>query len=290
MGSTTAVVGTVEDARNLYLDLLARCLLDAIYEDGGDGAASGNLVRTRGLLKSLGARLRVHVLRQRDVRVSDNLARVDATTRRPGSTWPRRAHTMIGEKGLANLQFCVEDVLRRGVAGDLIETGVWRGGAAIFMRGILKAHGVTDRRVYVADSFAGLPKPDPVAFPADRRSIAHVYDDLRVSLDEVRENFRRYGLLDEQVRFLPGWFAETLSAAPIVRLAVLRLDGDMYGSTMSALNSLYPKLSVGGYVIVDDYGALAGCRQAVEDYRRDHGLVDVPVLFDWAGAWWQRSR
>jgi hypothetical protein len=97
------------------------------------------------------------------------------------------------------------------------------------------------------------------------------------------------GLLDERVRFLVGWFKDTLPSAPIQRLAVLRLDGDMYGSTMEALQALYPKLSVGGYVIVDDYGAIPQCKEAVTDFREAHGISDPMEWVDWTGVWWQRS-
>ena len=280
----------MREARDLYLELLASCLLDSLHGEVAQGSRGSLGDRVRPALKTVRAWLQVHLLRQRGVEVSDALSGFDPRRRWPGPTWPRRAHTMIGEKGLENLRGCVEGVLEDGVPGDLIETGVWRGGASIFMRGILAAHGVTDRVVFVADSFRGLPEPDPERYPLDRGSIAHVFADLRVSRAEVEENFRRYGLLDEQVRFLEGWFADTLPAAPIERLAVIRLDGDMYGSTVDALRSLYPRLSVGGYVIVDDYGALPECRRAVEDYRREAGIVDEPVAFDWAGAWWRRSR
>ena len=174
---------------------------------------------------------------------------------------------MIGLKRLANVRACVESVLADGVPGDLIETGVWRGGTTIFMRAVLKVHGVTDRAVWVADSFAGLPAPDANRYPHDLGDRLHTFPLLAVSLDRVRDNFRRYGLLDEQVRFLEGWFRDTLPTAPIERLAVLRLDGDMYESTILALESLYDRLSVGGYVIVDDFGSVDGCRQAVHDFR-----------------------
>jgi hypothetical protein len=100
----------------------------------------------------------------------------------------------------------------------------------------------------------------------------------------------RPGLLDEQVRFLPGWFSDTLPTAPIERLAVLRLDGDMYGSTMEALEALYPKLSVGGYVIVDDYGAVPQCKEAVTDFRAAHQIIDPMETVDWTGVYWQRGR
>ena len=145
-----------------------------------------------------------------------------------------------------NLQFCVEDVLARGVPGDLIETGVWRGGATIFMRAVLRAHGVMDRLVWAADSFEGLPEPDAEKFPLEAKAFSgpvmtDVFKHLAAGLEEVRHNFSAYGQLDDQVRFLKGWFKDTLPTAPIGRLAVMRLDGDYYESTMDGLVNLYDR-------------------------------------------------
>jgi len=205
-----------------------------------------------------------------------------------GHDWPAEAETMIGTRRLDNLHRCVRDVLQRGVPGDLIETGVWRGGATIFMRGALKAYGDTTRAVWVADSFEGLPKPSE-KFAADRG--ANYWKDshwLAVPLEEVQGNFRRYSLLDERVRFLKGWFKDTLPNAGIERLAVMRLDGDMYESTMDALVPLYPRLSSGGYCIIDDY-ALPACRAAVDDFRtREHITEKVQQIDPWA-VFWQKS-
>src|SRR5207244_9250758 len=106
---------------------------------------------------------------------------------------------------------------------------------------------------------------------------------------QVKANFDRYGLLDHQVRFLKGWFRDTLPGAPIEKLAVLRLDGDMYESTMDALTNLYPKLAVGGYLIVDDDGYAPACRQAVQDYRQAHGIKEKILEIDWTGVYWHRT-
>jgi O-methyltransferase len=194
---------------------------------------------------------------------------------------------MIGLRRLDNLQECIVDV-RHEVPGDLIETGVWRGGATIFMRATLQAYGDTQRRVWVADSFQGLPKPDATAYPQDAGIRLHAVELLSVSLEQVQDNFRRYGLLDDQVEFLPGWFRDTLPSAPIEHLAIMRLDGDMYESTMVALEALYPKLSPGGYVIIDDY-RVSNCRQAVDDFRREHSITEPLNQIDWTGTYWQRS-
>jgi O-methyltransferase len=195
---------------------------------------------------------------------------------------------MAGLRRLDNVEACVRDVLEQRIPGDLIEAGAWRGGTAIFMRAVLAAYGDTTKRVWVADSFRKLPKPDSSRHPADRGYDYSVRAELSVGVEQVKENFARYGLLDDQVRFLPGWFHETLHAAPIEQLAVLRIDGDLYESTYEALTSLYPKLSVGGYCIVDDYGALEPCRRAVDDYRRAHGITTPIRVVDWTGMYWQQ--
>jgi hypothetical protein len=213
----------------------------------------------------------------------------ELSARRDGSDILPQSHTMIALERLDSLQYCVEDVLARNIPGDFIETGVWRGGAVIFMRALLKAHGITDRRVWVADSFAGLPPPDGERYPRDTGLDFYLVPELAISLEQVQANFERYGLLDDQVRFLQGWFRDTLPNAPIETLAVLRLDGDLYESTMDALTHLYPKLAPGGYVIVDDYGAIPACQQAVHDYREAHGVTDKIETIDWTGVYWRRS-
>lgn len=213
-----------------------------------------------------------------------------AATRAEGRDWPLTAETMIGLQRLDNLQYCIADVLRRRVPGDLIEAGAWRGGATIFMRAMLKVHNDNARNVWVADSFQGLPKPNPKLYPRDAGDTLWTSSQLAVPVEQVKQNFARYGLLDERVKFLVGWFSDTLPGAPIERLAVLRIDADMYQSTTEALRYLYPKLSVGGYVIIDDYGAIAACKNAVEDFRASQGITEELKHIDWTGVYWQRLR
>jgi O-methyltransferase len=112
---------------------------------------------------------------------------------------------------------------------------------------------------------------------------------LAVSLEEVQENFRRYNLLDDNVKFLKGWFRDTLHIAPIRELALLRLDGDLYESTMDALNALYNKVSPGGYIIIDDFYDFEPCRRAVLEFREQHGIREPIEGVDWSGAFWRKS-
>jgi hypothetical protein len=235
----------------LYLDLMKRCLINSIYRETEES--------------------------------------FDHLIREEGRDWPSNAHTMIGLKRLDNLEYCIEEIITNQIPGDLIETGVWRGGATIFMRAMLKAFEETQRCVWVADSFEGLPPPNPDKYPADAGDQFHTRRELAVSHDEVQQNFERYGLLDNQVKFLKGWFRESLPKAPIHKLALIRLDGDMYESTMDALVNLYPKLSSGGYLIVDDYGAVDACRQAIDDYRNMHCIRDEIITVDWTGVYWKRN-
>jgi O-methyltransferase len=275
-------------AQDLYLDLLKRTLTGAVSEEN-DSILGG--VRTSGS----------PLVRKR---VADGVGRLlqrfgfelvykkpyDPELRATGRDWPARADSMIGLRRMDNIQHCVETVIREDVPGDLIETGVWRGGATIFMRGVLKAYGEASRNVWVADSFEGLPPPDPGRFPADAGDELYKKGGLAVGVEQVKHNFERYGLLDDQVKFLVGWFKDTLPEAPIDELAVLRLDGDLYESTWQSIEALYPKLSPGGFCIVDDYGDLvAQCQRAIHDYRDAHGITEEIIDIDGFGAYWRKA-
>jgi O-methyltransferase len=204
-----------------------------------------------------------------------------------GWDWPDAAETMIGMVRLGCIQECVERAILDGVPGDLMEAGVWRGGAVILMQGVLAAHDVRDRKVWVADSFEGLPPPDSKSFTQDLEADLSGFDELAVSLEQVKANFERYGLLGENVEFIKGWFKDTLEGAPIERLALLRLDGDYYESTIQILEALYDKVSPGGFVIVDDYLHLEPCRQAVDDFRAAVGIDEEIVEVDWNSVYWR---
>ncbi|MEZ6131754.1 MAG: TylF/MycF family methyltransferase [Planctomycetaceae bacterium] len=279
----------LQQLRSDYLSLVKRCLVNSIYQDAGQRVgAMSPATEKLWLNRTPWVRRTVQFFSRFVVNWSPQKPFME-TVRSEGKDFPATAHSMIGEKRMDNLQFCIEDCLQRGVPGDLIETGVWRGGATILMRAILGAYGDQARKVWVADSFEGLPKPNARLYPSDVGNKFHAYTALAVSLEEVQENFRRYGLLDDQVQFLKGWFKDTLPAAPITQLAVARLDGDMYESTMDALVNLWPKLSVGGYLIIDDYNGVPMCKEAVDDFRAQHSITDEIQKIDWTGVFWKRS-
>ena len=274
-----------DQAIDLYLELLKRQLTGSLTEEHGRALGSKHSWGSRRLTHRLADRLG-DALGRAGITVLVQRTPYDAQLRAEGRDRPGRAETMIGLRRMQNIRDCVEAVLRDAVPGDLIETGVWRGGATIFMRAVLKAHGDDTRTVWVADSFRGLPAPNVRDYPADADDLHHIVTGLRVGVDAVKENFRRYGLLDDHVRFLEGWFKDTLPHAPIDRLAVMRLDGDMYESTMQALESLYPKLSPGGFCIIDDY-VLAGCRRAVNEFRERERISEPLQFVDWTGVYWR---
>lgn len=195
--------------------------------------------------------------------------------------------TMTGRKRLDALASCVQRVLDERIPGDFIECGVWRGGSAILMAGMLAVREISDRRVWLADSFQGLPPANPEKDGAFDSSIVNAKG-LAVSQETVQANFEELGLLGENIRFLPGWFSETLPTAPIETIAILRLDGDFYDSTMDALTSLYAKVAPGGFVIIDDY-ALPFCRRAVEEFRAAHGVREPIEKIDYTGVFWRKA-
>lgn len=277
--TSSRALDALDPSARAYLDLLRRCLtrevfLDQEWWDADLRQWPGGPDAVLPTLRELGWRL---------------VRRGDPAARDEGRDWPPNAETMIGTRRLDNVVECCVQALADGVPGDFIETGVWRGGSTILMRGVLEAMGDGDRRVWVADSFEGLPVPDEDQYPADAGLDWSHVEVLKVGADAVRANFERYGLLDDRVRFLEGWFCDTLPSAPIEQLAVLRLDGDLYQSTMDALVSLEPKVSPGGFVLVDDYGGWPPCRAAVDDYRAERGITEPIHEVDWTGVWWRKG-
>lgn len=209
--------------------------------------------------------------------------------RENGMDWPAEAETMVGLKRLRNIRQLLVAVVRSGVPGDFVETGVWRGGASIFARGVLRVLGDSSRTVWVCDSFEGLPVPSGRYDDADAGDKHHLSHQLSISEEQVRANFERYSLLDYRVRFVKGWFKDTLPSLPVKCIAILRLDGDMYESTMDALLALYDRVSSGGYIIVDDFGAIDGCKRAIQEFRQVRGIDAPLVSIDWTAVYWRKD-
>lgn len=303
---------TNADATEMYIDLMKRCVANILYEDQPTSFYDGE-------------------------RGAQAASEFNLYRRVAGQDMPTAAHTMIGMHRLDNIRHCFEDVLAKKVPGDFAETGSYRGGGTIFMRALLKAWGVTDRRVFVCDAFVPMEAdlPPRMFFPllraiasvpgkSNRRWLYKILERMpqkhrafplcenpshdwietvfwtlrhpetigvgdTTSRAHVESRFARYGLLDEQVVILEGFFADTLPNAPIEKLAVLRLDGDTYESTRDAIQLLYPKLSAGGYCIVDDYHAFDDCKRAIEEYRQQYGIQERIQEIDNMGVFWQKA-
>jgi len=272
-----------ETSEELYLDLLKRCLTRALFAKGvvrhriDPGRFSLRLLNK--FIQATLTPLHLELMHLKQSGLADYIESNHAARTRMED-----AETMLGIKQLDQMQACITDVVRRKVRGDVLEAGVWRGGMTIFMRGVLKAVGEHQRRIWVADSFEGLPDPEKASDSFGWKKGA-----MAVSLDQVRSNFARYGLLDEQVVFLKGLFNETLPGAGIVALSVLRVDADLYESTRDVLHHLYPKLSTGGYAIFDDYQNLKDCQRAIDEYRLQHHIEDTIVKIDKRAVYWVKS-
>jgi hypothetical protein len=184
-----------------------------------------------------------------------------------------RPHTGLRLAQLANLHNLARQLIEHRIPGDFLEAGVWQGGVIIFLAGLLRVYRVEGVRLWALDTFSGIPRdPHPSAIddPVDEWT-----DRWAVPLDEVQNNIRRYGLLDERIRFVCGPFRDSIPGADIKQLALLRIDADAYASTMDALELLYPRVSAGGHIIIDDWH-LNGCRRAVLDYRAACG-ISTPI-------------
>jgi O-methyltransferase len=251
-----------EALRSAYLDLLKLSLCDL----------AGTMTMSVGRLEG-------------GVAASRELTGDGVRLRAAGMDWPLQGLTMVGLRRLDDLQACVETIAREDVEGDLIEAGSWRGGASMLMRATLDTLDEAGRTVYVSDSFEGFPEPDD---PERAQDEWDAIDYLAVPLEQVQESFARLGL-DHGVQFVPGFFADTLPQLRGHRWSLVRIDGDSYESTRVALGALYPGLSNGGYVVVDDYGALEECRQAVDEFRIEQGIDEPLEEVDWTGVRWRRE-
>jgi O-methyltransferase len=228
--------------------------------------------------------------------VSRELSGEELSLRVEGRDWPLHGMTMIGLLRLDDLQACVESVVNDGIPGDLIEVGCWRGGAGILMRATLDCLGAEGRTVWLADSFQGFPAPvsdegggpDAPAYPQTLEPYMASFDYLAAPFDEVVEGFARFGCSDG-VSFVKGFFEDTLPRLSGRRWSLARLDADTYDSTMLALACLYPGLSPGGYLVIDDYGALEECRAAVDEFRTRRQIDARLVAIDKDGVRWRKA-
>lgn len=268
-----------------YLDLVGRALINDLHPEAGFRIVT--LVRE--LLAAQGRPDDWATVEAEIARVFGQRSELD---RFEPSNWYFNVggdpFTMVSPAALANVRDAAQTVLREGVPGDFVETGVWRGGLCIMMKAVLAAAG-SPRRVYVCDSFRGLPEiRDGVDAPLQ----LHDRPLLAISVEQVRENFSRFGLLDDRVTFVEGWFADTMPKLreEIGQIAILRLDGDYYTSTREVIDPLYDKVAPGGFIIVDDYGIYEQARDAIHDFWASQGLAPEMIKVDASCHYWRKPR
>jgi O-methyltransferase len=188
-----------------------------------------------------------------------------------------RDETMTSLERMYALYQAVGHVVDQGVPGDLLECGVWRGGSVMLMVSVLRARGCTDRSIWLYDTFDGMVPPgeEDVQAMSGRRADEILGERPRTGDDPfwgvasraiVEANLRRTGYPMERFRFVPGDVLKTLPAEAPTCLSVMRLDTDWYQSTRHELEHLYPRLSPGGVLIIDDYGYWRGARKATDEY------------------------
>jgi len=201
-------------------------------------------------------------------------------------------YTMTSIERLYAVHQAVGYVVANDIPGDLVECGVWRGGASMMAALTLRSLGVEDRRMYLYDTFAGMTEPEAVdasylgesARETWRRNERDGYNAWCYgSLDDVRENMGRTGYPTERIEYVEGPVEATIPATVPERIAILRLDTDWYSSTRHELEHLYPRLVEGGVLIIDDYGYWVGARKAVDEYIAEKGLRILLARTDHTG-------
>jgi cephalosporin hydroxylase/glycosyltransferase involved in cell wall biosynthesis len=263
-----------------YLDLLRDALLDEHYVDNElriehlldcvSGGKDVDFDKLANPTRHMGTEL--HRLERK--RETGELPTNEAGTR---SRSDALAYAGLGRVRLNHLERCLEVIREEAIEGDLVESGTGRGGAAILMRGFLEAYELPDPRVWVADRFDGRGSvwaKGGSRFPPD--------------LNTVREAFDRFGLLDRRVVFLQGPPSQTLAEASIGEVALLRVDSNDAEEIRAVLDALYDRVTPGGFVIVDAYGAV-DCNAAVDGFRAERDVVDPLERIDWSGAAWRKT-
>ncbi len=186
-------------------------------------------------------------------------------------------YTQTSRERVATLADAVEYLVRANVAGDFVECGVWRGGSSMAVALTLLRLDATDRRLWLYDTFGQMPAPGEHDRDCAGRQVAghqtSMLGDSGLTLPDVQAAIRSTGYPGERVSYVRGRIEETVPASAPAQIALLRLDTDWYESTRHELEHLYPRLTSGGVLIIDDYGHYAGARQAVDEY-----FAEAPVL------------
>jgi hypothetical protein len=203
-----------------------------------------------------------------------------------------RPFTMTSSERISALCHAVRYIAKHGIPGDIVECGVWRGGSVMAAALTLQAEHDISRALHLFDTFAGMPPPSAVDRAAQSgRTAASLLAEADSSSDlwalapinDVRANLESTNYPVDRIRLIKGRVEDTIPREAPAEIALLRLDTDWYESTRHELIHLYPKLSIGGVLIVDDYGHWEGARRAVDEYIRDNSLAILLHRIDYTG-------
>jgi cephalosporin hydroxylase len=276
-----------------YLDLLKGALLDEHYME--------NEVRIDHLVRHLLAESQPTPNAVRDpVRQMKDKTRQMLAARRAGKLGDDRGdilgyfpYSTMGRVRLDHLQRCLDAVRTDKVKGDLVECGTGRGGGGVFLRGYAAVWEMTDRRVWIADTFRASPSLPDDLHETSQEAVEILgggpgLPDLRADLNTVRDAFQRFDLLDDRLRFLQGDYRDTLPTSPIRSIALLRLGDDLEDACGTILDALYDRVTPGGFVVVEDFLSPAA-RKSIEDFRERRGIDDPIEQVDWSGVVWRKG-
>jgi hypothetical protein len=295
----------IDRTAGLYLGLLKGALLDDHYLENelrvhhlSEALASG-VAPDPGKLRDPRHEMS---LRFRQLAASRDAGKLDGQT---GPMAAYLAYTTMGRGNLDRLHETLDVIRRESVEGDFVDVGTGRGGAAIFMRGYAEAYALKARHVWVADPFRPTASPadgsaeppnteppnaePPNTEPPNTLSGGTYLPSFEPDLNVVRGGFDAFNLLDDSVVFLQGEPAVTLPDAPIEKISLLRIGADLADGSAVALDALYDKVVLGGFVVVDDY-ATTDRQTAVDEFRARHGIDDPIEKIGWNAAIWRKTR
>jgi O-methyltransferase len=200
--------------------------------------------------------------------------------------------TMTSVERMYSIYNSVDYILKSGIEGDFVECGVWKGGSAMMMLLTLMKYKVTDRMIYLYDTFAGMSEPTEKDMASDNLPIAEEWKTLQkgdvnewcyASIDEVKRNVFSTGYPAGNIKFVQGRVEDTIPGVMPQSISLLRLDTDWYESTYHELKCLYPKLSAKGVLILDDYGHWKGAKEAADRYFSENKINILLDRIDYTG-------
>jgi len=199
-----------------------------------------------------------------------------------------RPYTLTSCERMVSLTRAVAYLVDHNIPGDLVECGVWKGGSVMLMARTLLRHNDGRRDIHLFDTFEGMTEPTShdVSYDGEVASATYARVNERliaVGLEDVKRNVLGVGYDPARIHFVKGRVEETIPRYAPPRIALLRLDTDWYESTKHELVHLFPRVSPGGVVIIDDYGHWSGAQRAVDEYIRDHRIPILLTRIDYTG-------